>query len=44
MECQVCGGELMELGGLGSLIWYRCRNCGMECSKKVEVKAADEDQ
>ena len=27
--CNECGGELVELGQLGVLLWLRCRNCGM---------------
>jgi hypothetical protein len=30
--CFVCSGVLVLLGRLGCLLWYRCRNCGMECS------------
>ncbi len=33
-ECSLCGGPLMELGALGRLTHYRCRNCGMQCSKE----------
>jgi hypothetical protein len=29
-ECPACGGPGMELGALGNLTHYRCRNCGME--------------
>lgn len=29
-RCVICGGEGMELGALGRLDWYRCRNCGQE--------------
>ena len=30
MECSICGGDLIYLGGLGSVDWFRCRNCGDE--------------
>lgn len=30
MTCDMCGGDLVELGLLGSLMWYRCRCCGWE--------------
>ena len=30
MKCSVCGGSLVHLGDLGNLVWYRCRNCGMD--------------
>jgi len=33
-SCKLCGGPLMKMGGLGNLMWYRCRNCGMETSVK----------
>ena len=26
--CSQCGGPLVELGTLGNLTHYRCRNCG----------------
>jgi hypothetical protein len=28
-EC-ICGGPLVYLGTLGSLSWWRCRNCGQD--------------
>jgi hypothetical protein len=33
-SCKMCGGPLVKMGGLGNLMWYRCRNCGMESSVK----------
>jgi hypothetical protein len=33
-SCKMCGGPLIKMGGLGNLMWYRCRNCGMETSVK----------
>jgi len=33
-SCKMCGGPLVKMGGLGNLMWYRCRNCGMETSVK----------
>jgi hypothetical protein len=33
--CPVCGGPGGELGGLGSLLWYRCVNCGMDFNVKA---------
>jgi hypothetical protein len=30
LECPTCYGEAECLGGLGRLIWFRCRFCGME--------------
>lgn len=31
-ECEICGGEVHEMGGLGNLLHGRCRQCGMESS------------
>lgn len=36
MTCSICGGDLAELGTLGNLVWMRCVNCGMECSRPAE--------
>jgi hypothetical protein len=30
ITCTLCQGELQLMGVLGSVPWYRCRNCGME--------------
>ncbi len=27
-ECDICHGELLPLGQLGSALWFRCRACG----------------
>lgn len=35
MICQLCGGVLVLLGLLGNLAWFRCRQCGMEFSKRL---------
>lgn len=32
--CGMCGGLLMPLGQLGRRMHYRCRNCGMDCSRE----------
>jgi hypothetical protein len=29
MGCSACGGDLKPLGQLGSLMHFRCRQCGM---------------
>jgi hypothetical protein len=29
-ECGICGNELMFIGGLGWIDFYRCRGCGMQ--------------
>ncbi len=36
--CKACGGQLVKLGGLGNLMHYRCRDCGMDSSRKVAVR------
>lgn len=33
MTCELCGGPCFVLGQLGSLIHYRCRDCGADCSE-----------
>ena len=35
-QCHECGGELQELGKLGSKQWFRCRNCGSEQAEDIE--------
>lgn len=30
--CPYCGGQLRYLGGLGSRVHLRCRDCGRDCS------------
>jgi len=35
LHCELCGGELIPLGALGSLMHYRCRNCGMDASQTI---------
>jgi len=37
-ECVVCHGDLVFLGGLGNLEWFRCRACGMEQSRKAKAR------
>jgi len=37
-DCPACGGRLCELGCLGWLRWFKCENCGGECSKEVPRK------
>lgn len=32
VTCLDCGGPGCELGQLGPLTWYRCRDCGIEWS------------
>ncbi len=33
-NCPVCGGPGQELGRLGILRWFRCRDCGMDYNKE----------
>jgi hypothetical protein len=33
--CVLCGGPLVPLGTLGNLEHSRCRNCGMDQSRRV---------
>ena len=39
MYCPLCGSETSKaeslLGALGRLMWFRCRHCGGQWSKKV---------
>ena len=30
--CEICGGDLVPMGCLGNMHYYRCRNCGMQHS------------
>lgn len=34
MKCKLCLGPLVFIGNMGPLRHYRCRNCGMQCSKR----------
>jgi tRNA(Ile2) C34 agmatinyltransferase TiaS len=34
--CPMCGGEGEVLGALGSLCWFRCRDCGVEYHEEAE--------
>jgi hypothetical protein len=42
-SCNLCDGPLVELGTLGILTWYRCRNCGMEFSARAEPPEIDHE-
>ena len=33
--CPVCPGRGMVLGQLGRLRWYRCRDCGIDFSRRA---------
>jgi len=32
MECPKCGWEMGELGSLGKVQWFRCRQCGWDAA------------
>jgi transposase-like protein len=33
-ECPNCGAsEVIHLGGLANLVWFRCRSCGNDFAK-----------
>ena len=36
-ECPMCDAVNEPMGELGSLIWYRCRDCGAEYSVEREA-------
>lgn len=44
MKCECCGGELVELGRLGNVAHYRCRQCGIECSVDMGATPAEIEQ
>jgi len=33
--CPICQGEGSLLGKLGSLLWFRCCQCGMDFSQRA---------
>lgn len=46
--CPICEAPGFQLGHMGSLRWYRCRNCGMDFSRSshrreppIEMPAAE---
>jgi hypothetical protein len=43
VECPCCGGPGVELGTLGRLEWFRCRDCGMDFQRHEAEVAADQD-
>ena len=36
MNCTACGGQLVSLGVLGNLHWFRCRDCGIDQHADVD--------
>jgi tRNA(Ile2) C34 agmatinyltransferase TiaS len=43
-ECSTCGGPLVEMGALGNLMHYRCRNCGLEYHEPIPVEPEEVDR
>lgn len=43
MSCSLCGGVLALLGCLGKLAWFRCIQCGMQCSHDAAVLDTEDD-
>lgn len=41
-DCKMCGGQLGELGTLGALTWFQCRQCGMEACSNASIKQPEE--
>jgi len=39
MPCSFCGGDGEYIGSLGSVDWYRCRNCGAQFMHEVRRRA-----
>ncbi len=37
-KCPACGGQGQEQGGLGNLLHFRCRDCGIWFSRTVKPK------
>ena len=35
-RCDCCGGALHILGVLGTLVWARCEDCGMDQTVDIE--------
>jgi len=36
MSCPICGGEGVQFGFLGLRLHFRCRQCGIDFSRRVE--------
>lgn len=36
--CPACGGPGVPLGRLGRLMWWRCRDCGMDFSTEAPAE------
>lgn len=47
MDCPICCGPAGPLGGLGNLVWFVCRDCGMQFNvpvSEIEQEAPDEEE
>ena len=43
-DCPMCDGFGVPLGKLGSLLWFRCRQCGIQFQlKDEEIENGDEE-
>jgi len=40
--CPACGGPGVPLGRLGRLIWWRCRDCGIDFSTAAPAERSRE--
>ncbi len=38
--CPVCPGHGVPLGQLGPLRWFRCRDCGIDFSRRTKASAS----
>jgi len=38
--CPVCPGHGMPLGQLGRLLWYRCRDCGIDFNRRKKSSSS----
>ncbi len=40
-QCVMCDGDLIVLGQLGSMTWFRCQHCGWEQSEPAVMPLAE---
>ena len=43
-DCPYCGGPGMLLGVLGTVTWFRCRNCGIDFRASETVQPSADDR
>ena len=41
--CELCGGTLVPMGALGSLLHFKCQNCGIQVNLPA-LPSSDEDE